>query len=102
MKWRGKQVVEQLARGAVRDDTKRNLRHIVKNGGEEEMRRDFSDVARGADKIRAVETPRGVVQTAEYADGTTASARGFSTDGRPSIQINDPNSNEIVKVRYEQ
>lgn len=97
----GNELVEQLARGAIRDDTKGNLRNIVKKGGEEEMHRDFSEVARGAAKVKAVETPRGIVQTAEYADGTTASARGFSSDGRPSIQINDPSSSEIVKVRYE-
>lgn len=97
-----KDVVEELARGAISDDIKGKVRQIVKNGGREQMRRDFAKAANGADSVKAVQTPRGIVHTAELEDGTTISARGFSSTGRPSIQVNDQNANQIVKVRYEQ
>ncbi|GAB3465810.1 hypothetical protein GCM10027321_31220 [Massilia terrae] len=97
----GNKVVERLARGAVRDDVKGRVRQIVKGGGREQMQRDFIDLIGRATQTR-VDTPKGPLRLAELEDGSTVSARGFSSGGQPSIQVNDPNSRQIVKVRYEE
>lgn len=96
----GKEIVEQLARGATRDDVRGNVRQATKPGGKAEMNCDYANVAKYAEQIRDVPTARGIVHTAEFADRTKVSARSFSLGGRPSIQVNDPSSSLIVKVRY--
>ena len=73
----------------------------MKTGGERQMGRDMSQASRGAQTSRSVETQKGVVRTAEHSDGTTVSARNFSSDGRPTVQVNNPKVDEVVKVRYD-
>jgi hypothetical protein len=65
------------------------------------MEKEFKQAAKGAEKISEKETPKGIVRTAEHGDGTTVSARNFSSSDRPSIQVNDPATTTVVKVRYE-
>lgn len=97
----GEKIVSRLAKGAVKDDVKGGVRQIVKAGDEKVMGSEFTRVAKGAQEIKTVKTSKGVVQTAIHADGTTVSARGFSSGGRPTIQVNDPKATEVVKVRCE-
>jgi hypothetical protein len=98
----GKEIVKQLAQGAIKDDVKGSVRQIIKQGGEAQLNRDYASVVKYADHVQEVLTAKGRVRTAELPDGTKVSARSFSLAGRPSIQVNDPSSNQIVKVRYGQ
>ena len=97
----GKEIVSRLAKGAVKDDVKGGVRQIVKTGGEKQMGRDMAQASRGATRTGSVETRKGVVRTAEHSDGTTVSARNFSSDGRPTVQVNAPKIDEVIKVRYD-
>jgi hypothetical protein len=58
MNERGNEVVERLARGAIRDDVKGRVRQIVKEGGREQMHRDFKDIVAERADTTWVETPR--------------------------------------------
>jgi len=97
----GKEVIAQLTKGAVKDDVKGGVRQVVKTGGEKQMGRDMAQASKGARTTSSVETPKGVVRTAEHTDGTTVAARNFSSDGRPTVQVNTPKVDEVVKVRYD-
>lgn len=97
----GKEIVERLAQGVLKDDVRGHVRQIVKPGGLARMTDDFAEAIRGATSVCDVDTPCGVVRTATHADGTTVSARVFSSGGLPSLQVNDPNFEQVVKVRYE-
>ena len=97
----GREIVAQLTKGAIKDDVKDGVRQVVKTGGERQMGRDMAHASRGAEKTNPVPTRNGVVNTAEHSDGTTFSARNFSSDGRPTLQLNSPNVDEVIKVRYD-
>jgi len=97
----GGKIIGRLVQGAIKDDVKGNVRQIVKDGGLKRMEKDFKQAIKGAEKIGEKETPKGVVRTAEHGDGTTVSARNFSSSDRPSIQVNDPATTTVTKVRYE-
>ena len=98
----GEQVVARLAKGAIKDDVKGNVRQIVKSASQ--MRQDAAAAARGAKVGEPTPTAKGSVQTATHSDGTTVSARSFSGkdgSGPPTIQVNRPKTDEVVKVRYD-
>ncbi len=97
----GEQVVSNLAKGAIKDDIKGAIRQIVKDGGEKQFKDDTASAMKGAD-VKLVQTERGTVQVGTHSDGTTVSARSFSSSDRPTIQVNQPNTSITTKVRYEQ
>jgi RHS repeat-associated protein len=96
----GEEVVANLARGAVQDDVKGAVRQIVKTGGEKQFRSDTAAAMKGA-KVKTVETDRGPVQVGTHSDGSTVSARSFSSSGRPTIQVEQPKVEITTKVRYD-
>ena len=100
----GKEIVANLAKGAIRDDVKGAVRQIVKDGGEKQFNQDAAAAMKGAKINSSTEVEgKGVVQTAEHSDGTRVGARTFSgSDGKgpPTIQVNDPSTKVVTKVRY--
>lgn len=97
----GEKVVTNLAKNAIKDDVKGNVRQIVKSGGDKQFRSDTASAMKGA-AVKTVETERGTVQVGTHSDGSTVSARSFSTSDRPTIQVNQPNTSTTTKVRYEE
>lgn len=89
-----------LAKGAIKDDVKGAVRQIVKNGGEKQFRSDATAAMKGA-KVKTVTTDRGPVQVGAHSDGSTVSARSFSSSDRPTIQVKQPDTSITTKVRYE-
>lgn len=96
----GEKIVSNLAKNAVKDDIKSSVRQIVKNGGEKQFRQDAASAMKGA-KVKTYATDKGPVQVGTHADGTTVSTRTFSSSGRPTIQVEQPNASVTTKVRYE-
>lgn len=99
----GEKIVAGLAKNAIKDDVKGAVRQIVKDGGEKQFNKDAATAMKGADNVKTVETSKGTVQVAEHGDGTTVSARSFSGKdgtGSPTIQVNDPSTKIVTKVRY--
>lgn len=98
----GEKIVSQLAKNAIKDDVKGNVRQIVKSA--EHLEKDASAAMKGA-KVGESSGARGVVQTAEHSDGTRVSVRSFSGKdgaGRPTIQVNDRATKVVTKVRYDE
>lgn len=96
----GEEVVANLAKGAVQDDVKGAVRQIVKDGGEKQFRSDTAAAMKGA-KVKTVATDRGPVQVGTHSDGSTVSARSFSSSNRPTIQVKQPDTSITTKVRYD-
>jgi len=96
----GEKVVANLAKNAVKDDVKGSVRQIVKNGGEKQFQSDAASAMKGA-KVKTVPTDRGPVQVGTHSDGSTVSARSFSSSNRPTIQVEQPNTSVTTKVRYD-
>lgn len=96
----GEEVVANLAKNAIKDDVKSTVRQIVKDGGEKQFRSDTASAMRGA-KVKTVVTERGEVQVGTHSDGSTVSARSFSSSNRSTIQVNQPNTSITTKVRYD-
>lgn len=68
------------------------------------MQQDASTAMKGA-RIGKSTGAKGEIKTAEHADGTRVGVRNFSGkdgSGRPTIQINDPATKIVTKVRYEE
>jgi RHS repeat-associated protein len=96
----GEKIVSRLAKNAIKDDTKRNVRQIVK--GVEHMKKDARAAMKGG-KIGESPGGKGKVQTAVHSDGTRVGVRassGKDGSGPPTIQVNDPSTKIVTKVRY--
>jgi len=92
--------VDDLISVSVQVSSSRRLLQLERSGGLDAATGAFDDLARQAGQTaRTVQGTGGPVRIVDLPGGGTASLRGFSSGGRPTIQINRPG--EIpVKIRY--
>jgi len=69
------------------------------NGGKAQADKDFDDVVEPSTVKPNPTTPGGRI--GKTPDGNTANVRGESTDGRPTLEIYNPNTRQTeIKIRY--
>ncbi|WP_223843966.1 MULTISPECIES: hypothetical protein [Rhizobium] len=81
----------------VEQKTKGKTKHGEKDGGMSEADKDFDSLE--PDNSRPIDTQYGPGRTGTLEDGSKITVRPGSSDGRPTLQIRNPNGRQ-TEIRY--
>jgi hypothetical protein len=91
-------VDDVLASTKLGRPTKGKTTQFERDGGIQQANSDFDSL--GVQNVRVIETPKGTIRTGTLADGRTVTVRGFSSDGRPTLEIRGSNGRG-EEIRYD-
>ncbi|MCG7509266.1 hypothetical protein [Mesorhizobium retamae] len=83
----------------VSQQTKGKTKHGQKNGGMSEADKDFD--ALGPKDIKDINTQYGQGRTGTLDDGTKITVRPGSSDGRPTLEMRNPENGRGTEIRYD-
>ncbi|WP_211341150.1 hypothetical protein [Paracoccus methylarcula] len=82
----------------VSRQTKGKTSHGEKSGGTAQANRDFDSLK--PNNVKDINTKYGPGKTGTLEDGSKVTVRPGSSDGRPTVEIRNPNSGRGSEIRY--
>lgn len=91
--------IDQILEGAQAGrETKGKTTQYEKEGGFQQTEKDFESL--NSQNVKDIKTDYGTGRTGKLENGQQATSRPGSTDGRPTLEIRNPQNKKGIEIRY--